>query len=586
MSGQIKSQPTNAVLFHRSDAADVTNNVVTSQNTNGMDFVQGFVHHSSVEQFYYQAVDVTHGEYFARRIAEIDNNSRDSTFIPIGIMGRWQDIPNILKLSDLSLGPYAWRRRVSASARSYSICGAVHSLASAAAMDGLGELLTAPLQSWDAVVCTSSSAKVMITRLLDNWSDYLGQKSGGRFKAEVQLPVIPLGIECDKYGATEETERARMSIRRGLGINDDDIAVLCFGRLNYHSKAHPMALYLALEEAVTRTGKTFHLLQVGHFPDEEIEREFRDGVRRYCPSVNGIFLGSQDKSVSNHVWFAADIFASLMDNIHEDFDSAVIDAMAAGLPVVISDWAGSRGVIRDGENGILIPTWMPLPDSGTDMAINVEVNSELELSAYAHDQYCGFVSQSTTINIAAAAEAISALAIDPALRKRLGNSGQRRARESYDWPVVINAYQELWEDQSNRRTSTVESAPTVQGQPLHPLRDDPFSLFAGYPAHTIDGDVIVSIATSEIEPGKDPDSNRRMNELRAQTMNNFASDQMLGDDDISDVLAMIEDNGPISVLALAEPLGEKIRFKLPRTLGGVLNHLSQITVAASCSMDR
>ena len=51
---------------------------------------------------------------------------------------------------------------------------------------------------------------------------------------------------------------------------------------------------------------------------------------------------------------AADLALSLVDNTQETFGLAVAEAMAAGLPVVASDWNGYRDLIRHGVDGYLV----------------------------------------------------------------------------------------------------------------------------------------------------------------------------------------------------------------------------------------
>ncbi len=58
---------------------------------------------------------------------------------------------------------------------------------------------------------------------------------------------------------------------------------------------------------------------------------------------------------------AADVFLSLSDNIQETFGLTVVEALAAGLPVVASDWDGYKALVRDGISGYLVPT-RTLPD--------------------------------------------------------------------------------------------------------------------------------------------------------------------------------------------------------------------------------
>src|SRR6202012_4988597 len=94
----------------------------------------------------------------------------------------------------------------------------------------------------------------------------------------------------------------------------------------------------------------------GWFPGGERERQFYEAAARaYAPDVAVHFVPGDDRARIGALWAGADVFVSLVDNIQETFGITPVEAMAAGLPVVVSDWDGYRCTVRDGEDGFLIP---------------------------------------------------------------------------------------------------------------------------------------------------------------------------------------------------------------------------------------
>ena len=67
-----------------------------------------------------------------------------------------------------------------------------------------------------------------------------------------QLPVIPLGVHCKDF----EYSKQRLQARERLGAGDNTLVVLYMGRLAFHAKAHPLAMYQALEAAASVTKKS------------------------------------------------------------------------------------------------------------------------------------------------------------------------------------------------------------------------------------------------------------------------------------------------------------------------------------------
>lgn len=83
----------------------------------------------------------------------------------------------------------------------------------------------------------------------------------------------------------------------------------------------------------------------------------------------------------------------------EGFGVACLEAMAHGRPVVATDVGGLRDLVVDGETGLVVPSRDP----------------------------------------AALRAALDRLLADPALRRRLGSAGRRRAQERFSWDVVTQA---------------------------------------------------------------------------------------------------------------------------------------------------
>lgn len=426
----------------------------------------------------------------ARRADYDDFRKRAATLFTGSKAVRWvtpDDAPALARLGTVyhpspAIDDLAWVRR-RADERGYSLAGVFHTTASAGVMDTIGRLLTAPVRPWDAVVCTSHAMKAMVVHELDAYADYLGERFGRRPAVEVQLPVIPLGVDARKLDPTTDAARAaRTRWRERLGLKPDDVCALYFGRLSYHAKAHPLPMYVGLAEAARRAGGRVHLVQAGWFPNQETAKAFQEAARQFAPNLTHHFVDGNDPVVRREVWFAADLFTALADNVQETFGLVPVEAMAAGLPVVGSDWDGYRDTVRDGVDGFLVPTWQPRPGTGHDLAV---AHATGRLS---YDRYIGRASQCSAVDTRACVEAYHRLLTDPARRAAMGQAGRARAVEVFDWSRVLARYRELWAELGRLRAAA--PAPPSGPKP-DPLRDDPFALFASYPTHHLSEDTRV-----------------------------------------------------------------------------------------------
>ena len=429
---------------------------------------------------------------------------------------RYGDLPGLgsagcLYRPDPVLHDEAWVRK-SGDTRAFSLCGITHTLSSTGAQRAMSQFLIAPYEEWDAVICTSHAVRKVIDGITEEYGDYLAERlqAPASPKPVHQLPVIPLGVHTDEFDTTtEEMKRARRRWRQQLRIRDNDFVVLFVGRLAFHAKANPYPMYVALEEAAKRTGKKVHLVQVGWFGTDFIERAFKDTPRTLCPSVTCHFLEGRDPKVRKDIWAVGDIFSSLVDNIQETFGLSPVEAMAAGLPVVVADWDGYRETVRDGVDGFLVPTLMTPAGFGDAMA-------HRHLSGIdTYDMYIAAAALNVAVDAKKAAEAYISLIESPDLRQRMAAAGRERSRTTFEWSRVYAQYRELWADLAARRQMATQRSPRKPGTSTNPVHPDPFRLFAHYTTKTFGGR-----ATLVNVDGRDLDTWKRTLALPLMTTGN------------------------------------------------------------------
>ena len=394
---------------------------------------------------------------------------------------------DILYLPGPGLNDFAWRRQAVAP-YAYSLCGVTHTTASHRAMESIAQLITAPLFEWDALICTSRAVLDSVRVLLEAQADYLRWKLAANRFTLPQLPVIPLGVHCEDFVYSKaQREQARAQI----GASESDIVVIFLGRLSFHAKAHPQAMYLAMNELARKNpGRGLHLVQCGWFANEAIESAFKQAAAELCPHVQHHFLDGRQADAREVAWAGADIYVSFSDNIQETFGISPVEAMAAGLPVVVSDWDGYRDTVRDGIDGFRIPTLMPQTPDGVDLA------SRYDAGVDSYDMYCGHTCELVAVDVSAAIKALEVLVASPELRTKMGSAGRARAKDVFDWTVVMSQYRALWRELADRR-ALLTAAPLLgdsASQRIRPDRMDPFQLFASYPTAMLgDGDSLVAV---------------------------------------------------------------------------------------------
>lgn len=462
-----------AALLYDADSFSMNRGDIKGRHSAGQGVLYAFARYLDADPLYCYSEQAAEAQQYANQVRGWAGRNRPVKLIPFGREQGLAEPGCLFRSAGPAIGQLAWRRRA-INQRAFSLCGLTHTLCTTSVMDSLGDLLIAPLQPWDAVICTSRASRDVVQGVIDRWGDYLEERVGARPESAVRLPVIPLGVDCDQFATGSQTESQGLALRDKLGIPADHIVILFFGRLSFHAKAHPVALLKAAQIAAGRTGKSLHLVFCGQFSSAGIRKAYDAAALHYAPSVPTHFLDGSDETNARSAWFAADIFASLSDNIQESHGLTAIEAMAAGLPAVVSDWDGYKDTVVDGETGFLVPTLIPPPGIGGSLMMGHMTG------ALTYDRYIGGASLMTVVDIDQAADCLFRLADDSALRQRMGAAARLHARTNFDWSVVIQRYRELWAELAEARVGADEIAVPRKGRAAAPLRDDPFRAFSGF----------------------------------------------------------------------------------------------------------
>lgn len=155
------------------------------------------------------------------------------------------------------------------------------------------------------------------------------------------------GIDLAYYARTEEVMKAADAIRHHLHIPATAFTFIFIGRLVRDKGINELVTAFC---NVQQDYPHIHLTLVGG--EEEaalpIQEEIRQEIGRN-PHIHAV-----EWQTDVRPWFAlADAF--VFPSYREGFPNAVIEAGAMGLPSIVTDINGSREIIRDGENGVIIP---------------------------------------------------------------------------------------------------------------------------------------------------------------------------------------------------------------------------------------
>lgn len=165
--------------------------------------------------------------------------------------------------------------------------------------------------------------------------------------AAEKLVLIRNGLDIGRFS---EQEGARDAVRKNLMLGDGELGMVAVGNLIPY-KGHA-DLIKALPKVLQKTGNV-RLFIAGE--DRGIQSDLERLASSLAVSDRVHFIGRRDDVPS--LLMAMDIY--VMPSHEEGFSNALLEAMAAGLPIVATDVGGNREALDDGSAGMLVPPHDP-----------------------------------------------------------------------------------------------------------------------------------------------------------------------------------------------------------------------------------
>ena len=227
------------------------------------------------------------------------------------------------------------------------------------------DLFKRTLEAADRIVVVDKEAYEMYADLVD----------------ESKLRTIPLGVDPDVFEYSEP---------------DDSHELVAIGSLRERKG------YDILFEALDQIQQEYPEVHLHVFGDGPLEDELIAQVKRLDLDENVTFHGYVDQSIVREYLSRARAF--IHPSRSEGFSLVRLEAMSSGCPVVVTNVSGANEMVRDGEEGFVVPIESPEP----------------------------------------IADAVTTLLSDYELTKRISRQARDRVEEKYDWRKIADEYLDLY----------------------------------------------------------------------------------------------------------------------------------------------
>ena len=166
--------------------------------------------------------------------------------------------------------------------------------------------------------------------------------------------IAALGVRRDRISVLHNAVKPFVAppaeevrrVRRELGIGDDEAVVLSVGRLSYE-KGHADLVRAAAVLGATQGVPPFHVVIVGDGP----ERENLGKLAAQLGAANRVAFAGFQRDTSPYYALASVV---AVPSHSEGSPNVVLEAMAAGLPIVANRVGGVPEILEEGITGLMV----------------------------------------------------------------------------------------------------------------------------------------------------------------------------------------------------------------------------------------
>ena len=186
--------------------------------------------------------------------------------------------------------------------------------------------------------------KMGVTRLVAVSRDLASYIATRKLFRQKDIQVIYNGIEESRYGKS-----TNQSLRAKLGITNEAILVGCLGNVRPAKSYDVLIRAAALLLRDEYKGRELHFVVAGH-QKPDLMANLQDLIQQ-CGIEDKIhFIGFHDNTAE----FLGQLDYFALSSSSEGFSIATIEAMATGLPVVVTRCGGPEEIIDHQKTGLLV----------------------------------------------------------------------------------------------------------------------------------------------------------------------------------------------------------------------------------------